>query len=203
MQFQTYVLVCLLSALSKHKCVCSPNESWQDLAWKKTWEGSGCHHRWGTSIIMQMNLPKMPRNCRINLSESKELHCSNTPWHVYILPINNPRKDCRHVFADSSVFGLEIQKINNDEAQCQETTADRWTRLHLRCEEREGGNEKADIRHRTADQKRRQKWLQDCRSIAAKNSSRCLWKLERPGCLNSTWPWTHTLVSGQTHKDQV
>lgn len=104
---------------------------------EKTWEGSGYHHRWGTSIIMQMNLPTMPHNCRINLSESKEMHCSNIPWHVYILPINNPRKDCRHVFADSLVFGLEIQKINNDEARCQETTADRWTHLHLKCEGRE------------------------------------------------------------------
>lgn len=170
---------------------------------EKTWEGSGYHHRWGTSIIMQMNLPTMAHNCRINLSESKEMHCSNIPWHVYILPINNPRKDCRHVFADSLVFGLEIQKINNDEARCQETTADRWTCPHLRCEERKGGNEKADIRHRTADQNRRQKWLQDRRSIAAKNSSRCLWKPEQFGCLNSTWPWTHTLVSGQTHKARV
>lgn len=137
------------------------------------------------------------RNCRINLSQSKETQCSNTPWRVYILPINNPRKDRRHVFADSSLFALEIQKINNDEAGCQETTtADRWTRLHLRSEEkREGGNEKADIRRTTADQKRRQKWLQsrcqEQQQMLVK--SRSLWMLELHLTFN-THPslWTDT-----------
>lgn len=121
-----------------------PNVPWHSLACRKPERAPGIITDERLQSSCKLIYPRC--HCRINLRESKETPppCSNIPWHVYILPINNPRKDRRHLFADS-VFGLEIQKINKDEARVPRE--DRRLALLLRKKERcEGrGNENADI----------------------------------------------------------
>lgn len=129
MPFLTYIVFACLLQTPEVNTLCLYAKC-HNLAWRKPERAPG--------IITDERLQSSckwiyPRcHCRINLRESKETlsACSNIPWHVYILAINNPRKDCWHLFADS-VFGLEMQKINKMKPGCHEKTGG-WRSLLLR-----------------------------------------------------------------------